>query len=207
VPSAQDFSCIRHILELFAGTSGLATNLDKCMITPIRCSSDDVEACRLQEFPTKYIGAPLALSRLSHTHEQALVDAVAARIPTWKSSLLTTAGRATLTRTALSAIPVHVSICCSLLSWAIEEIDRRRRTFLWAGTKSVAGGKCRVAWSIVCSPREHGSLGLPDLRTLGFALRLCWEWLRRTQPDAAWTLLPSKPERTIDNMFRASVTV
>jgi hypothetical protein len=53
-PSAQDFSCIRHILELFAGTSGLATKLDKCTITPIRCSSDDVKAiqqvfpCRLQ---------------------------------------------------------------------------------------------------------------------------------------------------------------
>jgi hypothetical protein len=53
-PSAQDFNCIRHILELFAGTSGLATKLDKCTITPIRCSSDDVKAiqqvfpCRLQ---------------------------------------------------------------------------------------------------------------------------------------------------------------
>jgi hypothetical protein len=43
-PSVQDFSCIGHILELFAGTSGLATNLDKCTVTPIRCSSDDVEA-------------------------------------------------------------------------------------------------------------------------------------------------------------------
>jgi hypothetical protein len=56
-PSVQDFSYIRHILELFAGTSGLATKLDKCMITPIRCSNDNVKAvqqvfpCRLQEFP------------------------------------------------------------------------------------------------------------------------------------------------------------
>ena len=90
-PTPQDFSCIRHILELFAGTSGLATNLDKCTITPIHFSSDDVEAvqrvfpCRLQEFPTKYLGAPLSLSRLSRANEQVLVNAVAARIPTWKS--------------------------------------------------------------------------------------------------------------------------
>lgn len=43
-PSAQDFNCIRRILELFAGSSGLATNLDKCVITPIRCTEADVAA-------------------------------------------------------------------------------------------------------------------------------------------------------------------
>lgn len=66
-PSAIDFSCIRQILELFARASRLATNLDKCAITPIRCSEDDVAAVRqvfpyrLQEFPTTYLGAPIAL--------------------------------------------------------------------------------------------------------------------------------------------------
>ena len=75
VSAPQDFSCIRYILELFAGASGLSTNLDKCTITPIRCSSEEIQAvqdvfpCRLQDFPTKYLGAPLSLSRLSHADE------------------------------------------------------------------------------------------------------------------------------------------
>lgn len=92
-PSVQDFNCIRHILELFAGASGLSTNLEKCTITLIRCSNDDIEAvqrvfpCRLQEFPTKYLGVPLSISRLSRADEQVLVDAVATRIPTWKAGL------------------------------------------------------------------------------------------------------------------------
>jgi hypothetical protein len=70
-PSEQDFSCIRRILELFASSFGLATNLDKCTITPIRCTEDDVAAvqqvfpCRFQEFPTKYLGVPLSLSKLN----------------------------------------------------------------------------------------------------------------------------------------------
>jgi hypothetical protein len=94
---------MRQILELFAGASGLATNLDKCTITPIRRSEDDITAvrqvfpCRLQEFPTTYLGAPLSLTRLPRTSEQALVDKVAARIPTWKADMLMNAGRATLT--------------------------------------------------------------------------------------------------------------
>jgi hypothetical protein len=37
-PDVWDFVNIRRILDLFAGTSGLVTNVDKCIITPIRCS-------------------------------------------------------------------------------------------------------------------------------------------------------------------------
>jgi hypothetical protein len=64
-----------------------------------------------------------------------------------------------------------------------------------------------VAWPVVCLPKDLGGLGLPDLRILGFALRLHWEWQWRTQPDVAWALLPSKTKHAIDLMFRASVTV
>jgi hypothetical protein len=42
VPTANDFSYIRQILDLFAGSSGLTTNQDKCTITSSRCSGDDV---------------------------------------------------------------------------------------------------------------------------------------------------------------------
>jgi hypothetical protein len=103
------------------------------------------------------------------------VDAVAARLRMWKGQLLTDAGHATLTQTTLSAIPVHVSICCCLSVWAIDEIDRLRRAFLWVGSNSISGGRCKIAWAIVCAPKDHGGLGLPDLRTLGYALRLRWE--------------------------------
>lgn len=148
--------------------------------------------CKIQEFPAKYLGAPLSLSRLSRNIEQGLIESVAAHIPKWKVGLLTMAARATLTQTTLSAISVHVSICCALSPWAIDQIDRKRRGFLWTGTEFALGGKCKVAWPLVCSSKDVGGLGLPDLRILGFALRLRWEWLRRTQPDSARRFLPSR---------------
>lgn len=55
--------------------------------------------------------------------------------------------------------------------------------------------------------RNCGGLGIPDLRILGFALRLHWEWLRRTDPNSTWAALPYKEERMITSMFRASVIV
>jgi hypothetical protein len=137
----------------------------------------------LEVFPCKYLGIPLSLRRLNRSMEQPLVDAVAARIPTWKAGLLTNAGRALLTKVTLSAIPVHISIACCLSQWAISQIDKRCRAFLWAGTESVSGGKCKVTWPVVCRPTGLGGLGVLDLRFFGYALRLWWEWLSRAEPQ------------------------
>ena len=167
-PEVLDFSCMRQILEAFEGASGLATNVDKCSITPIRCDDSmigdilQVFPYRVRPFPITYLGAPLSTSRLGHAHEQQIVDMVAARIPTWKSNLLTSIGHATLVKTTLSAIPVHTSICCALSPWAIKEIDRRRRAFLWARADTVTGGKCKVAWPVTCIPQ--GSRGTRPTR-------------------------------------------
>lgn len=117
------------------------------------------------------------------------------------------AGRSTLVAATLSAIPVYVSMAMCLSPWAIECIDRCRRAFLWTGGPSVAGGQCKVAWRLVCAPKELGGLGLIDLRRLGVALRLRWEWLRRTDPSRPWHALPSKPERAVQAFFKVAVHV
>jgi hypothetical protein len=49
--------------------------------------------------------------------------------------------------------------------------------FLWTGGEQALGGNCRVAWPVVCRPRDMGVLGLVDLRRFGAALRIRWEWL------------------------------
>lgn len=129
-PDAEDLQCLLQILNLFVGTSGLVTNIDKCVASPIRCSDDlmlqlqHVFLCVVSPFQCKYLGIPLSLSRLKRVEEQALVDKVTARIPTWKSGLLTQAGRALLSKVTLSAIPIHISIACCLSAWAIDQIDK-----------------------------------------------------------------------------------
>jgi hypothetical protein len=107
VPTTRDFCSIREILQLFAGASGLQTNLDMCQVTPIYCSDDEVAAvqqvfpCQIQQFPCTYLGALLSLSLLPRADEQRLVDKVAARIPTWKAGMLNATGRTTLMQSTL----------------------------------------------------------------------------------------------------------
>ena len=44
---------------------------------------------------------------------------------------------------------------------------------------SGTGSVCRVAWSRVCSLKEYGGLGIPDLERLGVALSLLTQRVRR----------------------------
>jgi hypothetical protein len=64
-----------------------------------------------------------------------------------------------------------------------------------------------VAWSPATRLAELGGLGVLDLNTLGYALRMRWEWLARVDPSRAWTALPVKPERVIQAMFEASTSM
>ena len=59
-------------------------------------------SCEVTAFPCKYLGIPLSPKRLRHADEQPLIDSVAARIPSWKSGLLTNAGRLLLIKVVLA---------------------------------------------------------------------------------------------------------
>lgn len=120
VPVEQDLKLCRTMLDLFAGASGLATNIKKCHFTPIRCAEHHIALvqrwfpCNLTHFPFNYLGIPLLVYQLRKPDLQPLVDRVANRLPLWKSRLLAKAGRSTLTKVTLTAIPIHISIAVAL---------------------------------------------------------------------------------------------
>lgn len=163
--------------------------------------------CILAPFPCRYLEIPLSLTRLRRIDEQALVDAVAARIPTWKVGLLTHARCVLLTKVTLLVIPIHISIASCLSTWALAQIDRRRRAFLWSGAAVTTGGKCKVAWPIIYRPTDLGGLGFLDLRFFGFALRLRWEWLSRTSRGSCWAKLPARSEKAVSAIAAVSMSV
>jgi hypothetical protein len=138
--------------------SGVHTNLSKCQFTPIRCSEEQITVvtqwfpCQLVHFPCKYLSIPLSIHKLKWEDLMPLMDSVADRLPTWKSRFMSRAGRTTLTKVTLSAIPIHVSIAVEVSSWIYHEIDRLHRAFVWTGSDTVNGGQSKVAWSQVGPP-------------------------------------------------------
>ena len=208
VPNESDLLAITAALQIFGLASGLFSNLDKSVATPIHCSDEDVQriqdllACRMEGFPTRYLGIPLLVRRLKRSDEQAIVDKVAARIPGWKGNLLNSAGRTALVKATLSAIPMHTMIGLGLSRWAVKSIDKLRRAFIWTGSDEAGGGKCKVSWVNVCRPKELGGLGISDLTKVGVARRVRWVWRDRGRGIASVA-----DERPVMALFSAATVI
>lgn len=211
-PKQQDLVIAKVILEIFGQASGLRTNGNKCLISPIHCDLEDTVTLlrffpgKLAPFPVRYLGIPLAISRLKKADLQPLVDKVANCLPTWKGSLINKAGRAVLIKAKLSAIPVHTALAIEISPWVIKCIDKLRRSFLWSGNSTTKGGCCSVAWPKVSPARARG-LGIIDLKLFGYALRMRWLWFQKTDTSRPWSHLPVKHEHIVTAMFEASISV
>jgi hypothetical protein len=86
-PYEHDLQVIKAAPTVFSLASGLFSNLDKSVATPMHCLDHevarvrDVLSCQIEEFPCRYLGIPLSIRKLRRSDKQPLVDKVATRIP------------------------------------------------------------------------------------------------------------------------------
>jgi hypothetical protein len=195
-PEAADIQIAMDILQLFGEASGLQTNLQKSNVLPIRCGDDEIRVlqqhlpCEITDFPCKYMGLPLSLKKLSRDNIQPIIDSIADQLPGWKADLISRAGQKVHVQFVLTSKMVYLAMAVDLPQWAHKAVNKIRRGYLWRGRTNAKGGHCLVAWDSVCRPLELGGLGISNLTTLGWALRVRWLWLQKTQPQRPWSSLP-----------------
>lgn len=110
-------------------------------------------------------------------------------------------------KTTLSAIPIHTALAVEISPWIIKCVDKVRRSFLWTGNASAKGGCCSLAWPKVCRPPELGGLGIIYLQIFGYALRMKWLWLQKTDASRPWSHLATKHDPIVVAMFNTSTYV
>ncbi|KAM0889642.1 hypothetical protein ACQ4PT_027585 [Festuca glaucescens] len=205
-------SFLRLLLESFGGATGLRTNLDKCSISPIRCSDDHLAAaalhfpCGIKPFPCTYLGLRLSYNRLPRASLQPIIDTICRRLAPRSAAFYTSVGRLVLIKSVITSIPIYLSIAMELPAWLLQFLEKRIRAFFWKGSEAVSGGHCLVAWDQDCRPVEYGGLGVLNLKLLGFALRARWLWLRRMR-RGCWTYLPLQVEPEVQDLFDASTRI
>ncbi|CAH1447974.1 unnamed protein product [Lactuca virosa] len=67
----------------------------------------------------------------------------------------------------------------------IKEIEKMCRSYLWCNGE-VVKGKAKVSWSIVCTPKECGGLGVKDLRKWNDALLAKHVWNVVKNKNSLW---------------------
>jgi hypothetical protein len=213
-PERRDVQHLRLLLQGFGEATGLRINAAKCSVAAIRCEGIDL-ANTLQpfdvervEFPIRYLGMPLALGRLRYVDLQHIIDKARSHLAGWSRRWINIGGRRALTISVLSTLPIFALTALKPPPKFIKDLDKIRRNFTWnIEEDEVAGGKCKVNWTKVCSPTDVGGLGLPNLSLFGRALRLRWLWFEWTAPDRPWVGFPNPCDDQDRNLFNATTRV
>jgi hypothetical protein len=191
-PSMCDLVTVKELLRIFSNASGLMVNYTKSSAIVIWEGVEEgmlakhILQCELGAFPCRYLGLQLSTKELNKVHWQPILDHIIASLPAWQRGLLQRSGRLILIKSAIMARPIHQVLLAEAPVWMLVEINKWARDFFWAGKDKVNGGQCLVSWQQICTPVCYGGLGVKDLRLQGIALRVRWEWLRRTDPERPW---------------------
>jgi hypothetical protein len=164
-PTAHDVSNLKSILLNFGAVTGLQTNLQNTSVTPISCNVVDLDSILSNlpvaraAFPLKHLGLPLMLRHLKKLDFQPLMDKAAGKLSSWNGRNLTQAGRVCLTKSVLSSQSIYLLTVINPPKEVLQELDKIRRRFLWAGDKALTGGKCKANWTNTTMPKQLGGLG------------------------------------------------
>ncbi|KAM0910526.1 hypothetical protein ACQ4PT_014089 [Festuca glaucescens] len=151
-PTAHELEVVVGILDCFGAASRLIVNYAKSIAIPIRCTPGIILRiapslpCPLGQFPCKYLGLPLSLTKLRKGDVQPMIDKLALKLPFWKARLLTREGRIAYVQVVLTSSVIYQMLALDLEPWVLQLVDRLRRGFLWAGKEDTRGGHCLVAW-------------------------------------------------------------
>ena len=110
-------------------------------------------------------------------------------------------------QSVLSAIPTYLLTVLKPPKGFLNDVDKARRKFLWAGDQESLGGKCKVNWQQVCSPTIHGGLGIPCLEKFSRSPRLRWLWYEWTSPKEPWIGTSPPCDDTDRALFAAATKV
>jgi hypothetical protein len=176
VSKKDDLEMLSRILQDFGEVTGLVTNVNKSMVVPIRCSEINIEdvlhgfPAMRSSFPIRYLGLPLSVHRLHSGDFQYIVDKMASKLPLGQGKYITTAGRVELVKSVITSQAIYPLTVLPMPKGILKAMTKLEHAFVWAASNKVFGGKCKVKWEVVCSPKNMGGLGILDLENFGKAL-------------------------------------
>ena len=130
---------LMDVLNMFSEATGLRINYHKSTVVPLHMDPGVLQqcintlGCWLESFPQNYLSLPLSVSKLPASIFNTYIERTDSFLSSWQASLLNTMGRVVLINSVLDSQLVYVMSALSIPPTTIQQIDKRRRAFLWAG--------------------------------------------------------------------------
>lgn len=190
--SADQVEIIKTTLKLFCDSSGQKVSQDKTRVFFSRNVSREKKkelseslGFQCTEDMGKYLGAPLIHQRSCRQSYQFILDRVNQRLSNWKASQLSLAGRVTLAKSVIQAMPSYVMQTTSLPRALCDEIDRKCKKFIWGDTDHQRHMHL-ASWDSICTPKKVGGPGLRSARNINTSFMMKMGWSLCARKEEMW---------------------
>ncbi|GAA0165508.1 reverse transcriptase [Lithospermum erythrorhizon] len=134
----------------------------------------------MAKFPIRYLGIPLAPSKVSVEQFAPFIYSMRCYLQRWNHKTLSYTGKVELIGSViqgveafwLQAFPMPVTILDAVSSMCLK--------FLWGGKNS------KVKWDDVCAPKEEGGLGIKNIKVWNKALLFRTLWNIHSNAETLW---------------------
>ncbi|KAJ0897481.1 putative RNA-directed DNA polymerase [Helianthus annuus] len=189
--SEENVLNLNRILRCFFLCSGLKVNLDKSTLFGAGVSEEHVVnmvssiRCKAGEFPFDFLGIPVGSNMKRIKFWKPIVDKFNVKLSGWKAKSLSKAGRVTLAKAVLGALPIYFLSLFKAPLGVIKELEKIRKNFVW-GLKNGKRNIKWIDWGKMVRPKRLGGLGIGDIRNLNLALLSKWWWKFKDNKGALW---------------------
>lgn len=185
--SKRSIEGILKVFEDFEKFSGLKINLEKSTLYMAGSFHEDILDFPFEKgtLPVRYLGLPLLTKRMTVSDFLPLVEKIRTRISSWTGRFLSFGGRLQLIQSVISSLANFWLAAFRLPASCLREIEKLCSAFLWSGP-TLDTRKAKVAWSLVCQPKNEGGLGIRPLKEVNTVscLKLIWRIL--TAKNSLW---------------------
>jgi hypothetical protein len=133
----------------------------------------------------KYLGVPLVGRAPKRADYNYLISQVKSKLSNWKAKQLSFAGRVTLSKSVIEAIPIYPMMTTAIPKACLYEIQKIQRGFIW-GDEEGSRKYHAVSWDNVTKPKALGGLGIRRLVHMNTACLMKLAWTMRRGEEALW---------------------